>query len=272
MTASLSLGFGQGYDERQPVIVLLDTSASMGRPADRPRIAELNRALADWFDSVRAQPRLRARVEVCLVTFDSEVRVFDPATRALVPRDRAAAATATSTGTGTGTGTAGELFAPIDGLQPPELAAGGCTNLLPAIRLALDLAADRHRALTAQGVPVQRPVIWLLTDGAPTDGAGTALSPADLAADAALLRRAEEERGCVFFVVGVQGADQALLEVLAPEATYLLDTLDFTRILDFLFQSVDRIDPRDSAGQTHRRVAAFARVQATLASLVEEEL
>ncbi|GAB2719694.1 vWA domain-containing protein [Kitasatospora kifunensis] len=256
MSTPTALGFGRGYDERQPVIVLLDTSASMARPAHRPAIADLNRALSDWFDSVRAQPRLRARVEVCLLAFDSQVRVFDPAARVLVPLDQAGPR---------------QLFAPIDGLLPPELHAEGYTNLLPAIRLALELARRRHRELTAQGLPALRPLIWLLTDGAPTDQAGTALTAAELAADAELLRQAERERGCVFFVVGVQGADHGLLKVLAPNATFMLQNLDFSRILDFLFQSVDRVHGGDSATQIHTDVANFARLRLAFNDLLEEE-
>ncbi|MBO1416195.1 hypothetical protein [Streptomyces sp. FH025] len=254
-TPTTALGFGRGYDERQPVIVLLDTSASMARPADRPRIAELNRALEEWFGSVRAEPRLRARVEVCLIAFDSVVRVFDPATGALVP-----GATARD----------GSPFAPIDGLTPPELHADGYTNLLPAIRLALELGARRHRELTAQGLPALRPLIWLLTDGAPTDEFGRALTAAELAAEAEQLRRAERERGCVFFVVGVQGADRDLLEVLAPKATYMLEHLDFGRIFDFLFQSVSRVHSDDSAAQTHQQVAEYALLRLAMNGYIEE--
>ncbi|MEV7215786.1 VWA domain-containing protein [Kitasatospora cineracea] len=257
MTTPTKLGFGRGYDERQPVIVLLDTSASMARPTDRPRITELNRALADWFGSVRSQGRLRARVEVCLITFGSGVRVFEPSGGALVPAPPAADA---------------QLFAPIDRLIRPELTADGYTDLLPAIRLALELAARRHRELTAQGLPALRPLIWLLTDGAPTDGAGRALSADDLAADAELLRQAEERRECVFFTVGVRGADRAVLEVLAPKATYMLEQLDFGEILQFLFHSVDRVNPEDTAASAHQQVAHGAELQAAIAGLIAGEL
>ncbi|MFD5566098.1 vWA domain-containing protein [Kitasatospora griseola] len=256
-TPTTTLGFGRGYDERQPVIVLLDTSASMARPAARPRIAELNRALADWFGSVRSQDRLRARVEVCLIAFDSAVRVFQPDTGALVPGTPAADA---------------RLFAPIDRLTPPELHADGYTNLLPAIRLALELAARRHRELTDQGLPALRPLIWLLTDGAPTDGVGRALAAAELADDAALLRRAEEQRECVFFVVGVRGADRAVLEVLAPKATYMLEQLDFGEILQFLFHSVDQVHPGDTAASTHQQVARQVAMRAAFAGFIEDQL
>lgn len=103
------IGFGRGLDERQPVIVLLDTSASMNRPAHAPPIADLNRALAHGLDSIRASDRLRSRVEVCLVAFDSRVRVFDAAAGTFRPPEEAADEA---------------LFSPLDGLRTPALTAG----------------------------------------------------------------------------------------------------------------------------------------------------
>ncbi|MGW2545684.1 vWA domain-containing protein [Kitasatospora sp. NPDC001574] len=219
------IGFGSGWDERQPVIVLLDTSASMNRPAHDPPIASLNRALTRGFDAVRDRDRLRSRVEVCLVAFDSRVRVFDIAAGAFRPPEEADREA---------------LFSPLDGLRPPELTAGGYTCMVPALRFALDLARRRHRDLSARQVPVVRPLIWLLTDGAPSDEAGARLGAAEIAATAEQLRQAEHDDECVLFVIGVRGADREVLEVLAPQATHLLEDLDFGRILDIVFQSSDR--------------------------------
>ena len=37
---------GRGFAERIPLVLVLDTSASMASPAESPRIAELNSALS----------------------------------------------------------------------------------------------------------------------------------------------------------------------------------------------------------------------------------
>ncbi|MFE6891255.1 hypothetical protein [Streptomyces sp. NPDC057694] len=231
--------FGAGYEERQPVVLLLDTSASMGRPAQHPRIDELNEALRSWFDGVRAQERLRTRVETCLITFDSVVRVYDPGPGRLVPVEEAAKE---------------RLFVLVDRLHPPALRAEGLTRLTDAVETGLDLARARYRALQAQRVPVRRPFLWVLTDGAPSDTEGRPLDAAALAGTAERVRRGEEQGEWVVQVVGVRGADLPLLRALAPKATSLLENLDFGRILELFFQSTDASSPDQDADLIHRQV------------------
>ncbi len=241
------MSFASGFDERQPVIVLLDTSESMGRPEDSPRIDALNDALGAWFTSVRSEARLRTRVEVCLIAFHSQVEVYLPTAQRLIPA---------------GERPSEDLFAPAGELHPPRLTASGYTCMTAAIETALDLARERCEKLREQGIPVRRPFIWLLTDGAPSDPAGVAQSGHELAPLAARLRAAEEQGDCVFQAIGVHGADRELLEVLAPKGTSMLADLDFGQILDHLFTSSDRVDPARSADETHdeiQRQAALRR-------------
>ncbi|WP_241989894.1 MULTISPECIES: vWA domain-containing protein [unclassified Streptomyces] len=231
--------FGTGYEERQPVLLLLDTSASMGRPEGNPRIDQLNEALERWFDGVRAQERLRTRVEICLIAFDSAVRVHDPDRGRLVPVEEADRA---------------RLFVPVDGVNPPRLTAQGLTRLTDAVEMALDLASARYRALQAERIPVRRPFLWVLTDGAPSDTEGRPLDSAALAATAGRVRRGEAAGEWVFQVIGVHGADLPMLRVLAPKATSPLENLDFGRILDLLFQSTDDSSPDQDADLIHQQV------------------
>ncbi|WP_329383776.1 vWA domain-containing protein [Streptomyces sp. NBC_01716] len=233
-----SVQFGSGFEERQPVVLLLDTSASMGRPEEHPRIDELNGALTRWFDGVRAQERLRTRVEVCLITFDSAVRVYDPGPGRLVPVEEA---------------DADRLFVPVDGMHPPTLRAAGLTRLTEAVERAVELARTRYRTLQGQRVPVRRPFLWVLTDGAPSDAQGRPLDTTALAATAERVRRGEEKGEWVFQLIGVRGADLPMLRVLAPEATSSLENLDFGRILDLLFQSTDDSSP-DQDAEAFRRM------------------
>ncbi|MFE6867276.1 hypothetical protein ACFVFS_11995 [Kitasatospora sp. NPDC057692] len=245
---------GSGWDEQQPVIVLLDTSASMNRPADAPPIADLNRALARGLDSIRARERLRTRVGVCLVAFDSRVRVFDASAGAFRAPEEAD----------------GEaLFSPLDELRPPALTAEGFTCLVPALRFALDLARRRYRDLAARRVPVLRPLIWLITDGAPSDASGARLDAAEVAATAEQLRQAEQAGECLLFVIGVEGADLEVLEALAPRATHLLAGLDFGRILDVVFLSSERAGHR-TAEEVSAEVEDYAANTDILDGLEEE--
>ncbi len=126
---SLSSPLGRGFAERIPLVLVLDTSDSMTRPAGTPRIGELNSALREWFTEAGADPALRERLEVAIVTFDSQVRVL-----------RLAEASASA-------------FALVETVDPPELCASGLTLMLPAIETAVKLATERSRELSAQGTP-----------------------------------------------------------------------------------------------------------------------
>ncbi|OIJ97064.1 vWA domain-containing protein [Streptomyces monashensis] len=248
-------GFAEeGYDERQPVVLLLDTSASMGRPAEAPPIDELNDALRRWFEGERTKPRLRARVEVCLVAFDSRVRVFDPGLGLLVPAEGAKAE---------------GLFVRMNGMRPPRLEASGLTRLTEAVETALELARDRYRTLQDQRVPVRRPFLWVLTDGAPSDAEGRRMDPADLAETARKVRVGEEQGAFVLQAIGVRGADLDLLRVLAPKAALMLKDLDFGTILDLLFQSSDRVTPDKAADDVHAEMDRHLKQQERLRRLEE---
>jgi uncharacterized protein YegL len=242
---------GQGFDERVPLVLVLDTSDSMARPAESPRITELNSALAAWLEDARARPSLRSRVEIAIVTFSSAVQVLDP-----------------STG-GHGEPSAATAFAPIGDVADPVLATGGFTLMLPAIELAVDLAVQRRRLLAQQHVPSRRPRIWLLTDGAASNADGQPLQPGDLAETARLLRAAESpsepSEGCLFYAIGVGDADRATLEVLAPDSTMMLKGLRFRDILGLVSDSSEAVHSSDEPGQAYRQahdnVTLFDRIR-----------
>ncbi|WP_147472852.1 vWA domain-containing protein [Streptomyces triticirhizae] len=230
-------------------------SASMARPADAPRIAEVNAALADFSTRVAAQARMREQVEVCLVAFGSEVRVLDPVAGALVDAEHADPA---------------RDFVPVGQLEPPQLRADGYTALLPALDVALRLAAGRRRHLAEQRVPVLRPLVWLLTDGAPSDEHGRPLDAEELAPMAGRLRAVEAAgppEDCVFLAIGVRGADRELLEVLAPRGTLMLEGVNFTEILKFLVRSSVRVGRVTTSGEVHDEVAREAEERRALREL-----
>lgn len=240
----MTAGPGEGFEERQPLVLLIDTSASMGRPAERPRIDELNTALAAWFDGMRTHARPRARVEVCLITFDSRVRAYDPRERTLVPVESLPAR---------------RLFAPADRIRPPRLTASGYTRMTDAVRAGLALARERYRELQRDRAQPRTPFLWILTDGAPSDAEGRPLAAEELEPTARELRQAERDGECAIHAIGVQGADRRLLEVLAPQSTHMLQTLGFGQILTFLFQSTDQF------GAVHDTHAVNAQVSAAAA-------
>ena len=93
---------------------------------------ELNSALREWFTEASADPALRERLEVAIVTFDSQVRVLRLTD---APNPSASA------------------FALVETVSPPELCASGLTLMLPAIKTAVRLATERSRELSVQAIP-----------------------------------------------------------------------------------------------------------------------
>ena len=121
-------------DPRCPVVLVLDTSASMG---GQP-IAELNAGLAQFRDELADDKLARKRVEVSIITCG-------------------------------GTATRLHDFQTALTWEPPTLVAAGQTPLGAAIDLALDTIRQRKDSIRAQGLSLYRPWIFIISDGAPTD-------------------------------------------------------------------------------------------------------
>ncbi|GAA1961241.1 hypothetical protein [Catenulispora subtropica] len=208
MTADPSVFARHGYQERIPLVLVLDTSASMGRPAGRPRIDQLGAALAELLAGLHRNPAHAARVDVAMVRFSSRVEDLDGG------------------------------FRPVGEVRVPPLAAGGHSVMLPAIRHALELGAAYRSGQLHRHVPCRPPVVCLITDGAPTDEDGAPQDHRGCAAAATALRAAAA-RGSRFVAVGVGGADMGLLATLAPAAHYEVDDFDIGRVVEIITASVE---------------------------------
>jgi uncharacterized protein YegL len=238
---------GQGFAERIPLVLALDTSDSMNRPQAAPRIEELNAALRDWLADAAADPRVRGRLEVAVVTFGSQVQVLP---------------------------LAGAPFALVETITPPRLRARGLTLMLQALDAAVALAAERTRQLTALGVPSKRPMIWLITDGAPSDTYGNLLAEAEVEAAARRLRDAEsptaDAPGCLVWAVGVAGADQRTLRILAPESTMMLSDFDYRAVLALVTQRASTIRSSDSPADAYAQTRDVVDLQRMIRDLEDE--
>lgn len=129
--------FADNPEARCPVVLILDTSASMAGP----RIERVNQALAKFRDGIREDTLTSLRADVAVIAFNHEARLV---------RDFTNGAT----------------------FEPPVLTADGLTNYSRAINLALDRIEARKQSYREGGVAYYRSLAYFLTDSLPTDAPG----------------------------------------------------------------------------------------------------
>lgn len=115
-------------------IILADCSGSMsGAP-----IAELNQGLVEFGKALQADSLAQGRVDVCVMSFADGVKT--------------------------------ELgFRSAEDYQAPTLTAGGLTAFNEAVNTALDQLEARKEEYRQLGTTYNRPWLFVLTDGYPTD-------------------------------------------------------------------------------------------------------
>jgi uncharacterized protein YegL len=188
-------------ESRCPVALVLDTSTSMsGAP-----LAELNAGLAALWQDIKRDELAALRVELAVVTFGGRVDVVQD-------------------------------FATVDQFDPPVLRTAGDTPLGAALALGLDLIENRKAAYRRSGTTYYRPWMFLITDGAPTDGDRWELA-------ARMIQMAEEQRKLSFFAVGVAGANIDMLGRIASPSRppLMLRSLRFRELFEWLSVSLRRV-------------------------------
>lgn len=119
---------------RLPVYLLLDTSGSMyGEP-----IEAVKNGMQTLISSLRSDPYALETAYISVITFDSSAKQVTPLT---------------------------ELAA----FQQPNIDAGGCTALGEALALLSERADAEVTKTTAEQKGDWRPLVFIMTDGEPTD-------------------------------------------------------------------------------------------------------
>lgn len=133
MGTEMELG-GGSQSRRLPIYLLLDTSGSMaGAP-----IQAVNQGVSLLYNELMNDPSAIETVYIAVITFESKAQMATPLTE-------------------------------LTKFNPPTLATGGTTSLGAALRL-LNESLSRDVVANRPGVKGDyKPLIFLLTDGQPTD-------------------------------------------------------------------------------------------------------
>jgi uncharacterized protein YegL len=175
-------------------------------------IAALNEGLRTFKETLTQDSLAARRVEVAVVTFDSEVNVVQD-------------------------------FITADQFEPPALTAQGLTHMGAAIHKALEMVQARKTQYRANGVAYYRPWVFMITDGAPQ-------GETDFVIEQARQRIQAEEasKHVAFFAVGVEGADMTRLTQLVVRTPVKLIGLNFAEMFVWLsasMQAISQSNPDD---------------------------
>jgi uncharacterized protein YegL len=193
--------FAENPEPRCPCVLLLDTSGSMsGTP-----IEALNAGLQTFGDELNKDDLARKRVEVAIVTFNSQVSVIQD-------------------------------FVTADRFEAPILKAQGLTSMGTGIDRALNLIADRKLQYRNNGVTYYRPWVFLITDGEPQGEPEGAIDRA-----ISRIRDEENSKRVAFFAVGVESANMKRLGEIVVRTPLKLKGLNFRELFIWLSASMQRV-------------------------------
>jgi uncharacterized protein YegL len=206
-----SVEFAENPEPRCACVLLLDTSGSMqGEP-----INALNQGLLTFKQGLIKDPLASRRVEVAIVTFDSEVKVVQD-------------------------------FVTADQFEAPKLTAQGQTFMGGGINKALDLIQSRKATYRQNGVSYYRPWAFMITDGEPQG------EPDHIVLQASQRLKTEEAgKKVAFFAVGVENASMEKLRELVVRTPVKLIGLNFVEMFVWLSKSMEAV----SQSRTDEQVA-----------------
>ncbi len=200
-TLEESVEFYENPEPRCACVLLLDTSGSMqGEP-----ISALNEGLRVFKNDLIKDPLARKRVEIAVVTFDSEVKVIQD-------------------------------FVTADQFEPPTLTAYGQTFMGTAINKALDMIQARKDMYKANGIVYYRPWVFMITDGEPQGEPEYIVEQAGKR-----IKEDEEKKRVAFFAVGVESANMQKLSSIVVRTPVKLIGLNFNEMFLWLSKSTQAV-------------------------------
>jgi uncharacterized protein YegL len=165
---------------RLPVYLLLDVSGSMsGEP-----IVSVENGLKMLQTALRRDPQAMETAFISVITFESNVKQILPLTE-------------------------------VAAFVPPALRAGGGTSLGEALKVVVDCASKEVNKGTSAEKGDWKPLVFIMTDGVPTDDVNRHLS-----------NFRAYKWGLVLGCAAGHGADTTVLQQICGENVITLDTCD----------------------------------------------
>lgn len=171
---------------RLPVFLLLDTSGSMsGEP-----IEQVKNGVQMLVSALRQDPYALETAYLSVITFGSTAVEAVPLTELTV-------------------------------FQIPSLTASGATSLGEALTLVADVAASQLAKTTTSSKGDWKPMVFIMTDGAPTDDWEKGLA------------RFQQEKWGIVVACAVNKGEVKVLQKIAGDAVVRLDTSDSSAMSKF---------------------------------------
>jgi len=166
------------------------------------RINALNEGLRTFKEELNRDSLANKRVEVAIVTFNTDVQVVQD-------------------------------FVTADQFEPPMLVAQGLTHTGSAIHEALDMIEARKNSIAITGIILSW--VFLITDGEPQGESDAVVE------QAAQRIKDEENKKRVAFFAGVEGTNMTRLSEIVVRSPLQLKGLNFQEMFIWLSASMQRV-------------------------------
>ena len=206
-TPMLDPELAKAPDQKVACVLLLDTSGSM----KGERIEELSAGLRAFKAEILKDTVAASRVDLCVMTFDSDVNVVKD-------------------------------FGSVESFDPPELTAQHQTFLGTGILDAINRIEERKETYKAMGIPYYRPWLFVISDGLPEGEEADVLEEAK-----ARLKRVKDRGGVVVYSIAVGNVNLEKLGEITGTKPLALKGLNFGQAFEWLGRSLESVS-RSKAG------------------------